>query len=295
MQNERSLFPGSPLRVLTCVDSETRPTLDRVLQGHALLRHCGAISDLSRHAEGHEGGAAIVQINRTSLDPLVERLQTFRRRFATMPLMLLAASRSNLESVAEVAATVGAEQVACRDADFSSQVVELMRSADTQSAAGLILSVVDESYPTLDPVVRSFIACSALASREIATVDNIARAMSLSRRTMERRLVRAELPTAHALLAHVLVIRAAYLLADYRSTLSRVVAQLPFPDVSAVSRRFRRYAGFSPRRACLPNPMRTVLQQTRTLFLNAYTRRYLAGTGRPEVLDNGGSHDTLRG
>jgi AraC-like DNA-binding protein len=102
--------------------------------------------------------------------------------------------------------------------------------------------VIGRVIPIVPPAARRLMTYAISHSAETLTVDAIASAVSLPRRTLAYRLERASLPSPRALMTWAKLLVAIHLLEDARNTAERVGLALDFPSTGAFRNVVKRYA-----------------------------------------------------
>jgi len=129
---------------------------------------------------------------------------------------------------------------------------QLNRSAELrallEARAELLLAKVDQGAPAADRVKRWLASQSA---RTRPTMDDIARELGMSARSLRRKL-REERTAFSALVSDALAIRAKRLLADPRCSIQETAWAMGFDTPSAFSRAFKRWTGMAPSRFRAP-------------------------------------------
>lgn len=257
--------------VFVCTRAEEeRAQVERALRGRAAVRFCDRATELALCAAAAPDAVMfVVRVYLAALPDLVMQLTKLRRRFPDFPVMLIADvghSSGNAERILSAAATVQAEAVLFAGDDLSPVLNTLLAMTTARSSGRRILGALAPDLPAMDPTVREFVEVCIGATRDLRTVDAVCRTIGTSLRTLERRLSQSGLPSAHVWFWSIMVLRAMRLLRDPLCTIDRVVAQLPFPSRSAVTSRFRRYAGIRPREARQPGVSDAVFDRVARRF-----------------------------
>lgn len=141
-------------------------------------------------------------------------------------------------------ASAGVHELLFKRDDSAAVVRSILAAAQQTCAADLILARLDQLLPArLRPLVEHCLA----NPEESHTVAQVARAMSVHRKTLVNRCAIEGAPSPGAIVAWCLLLLAAALLAPPGVTVEHVAMRLNFPSASALRNMLKRYAGLRPR------------------------------------------------
>jgi AraC-like DNA-binding protein len=153
------------------------------------------------------------------------------------------------------AARAGASGLIVRDSgDFGTALVTALDAADDESAARRILA---ELGPLPDEARAAVEFCLSNARRRL-TVDDVAAALGVHRKTLAARLARAGMPSPLALVGWCRLLLAARFISEGGRSLESVAVQLEFPSASALRNMLARYTGLKPQELRGTDGMRLV-------------------------------------
>lgn len=177
----------------------------------------------------HEGGPTL---------PVVRRL---REEFPSVPIVMYLPMSAVVSGAVLEYAKAGVSQLVFQGVD---DLKASLRSAvdaalDQVSAAALGADLEPLIPPTVVPFLRY---CLEHARRDI-TVEEVAAAMGVHRKTLVDRLKAARLPSPRAMIGWSRLLIAARMLDDPGRTIEQVALKLDFPSGAALRNMFKRYTG----------------------------------------------------
>jgi AraC-like DNA-binding protein len=194
---------------------------------------------------------------------VVAEIEAMRWRFPHVPVVVVEASRLETPGALERAPIRRWNDVVATSLlPLGRHLADVSREAMRDSCGGRVLRVVMNAPLSADPVVLRFVVAATVRS-DVASARDVARCLHVSMRTVERRVAALGLRSARDIFWSIIVFRAAHALQDPECTLKRLTAWLPFPDASAVSARFRRYGGITPRLARTPRGLKQIETRVR--------------------------------
>lgn len=171
-------------------------------------------------------------------------LRVVRRRFPSVPVVAYwklgpAASRDILE-----VARAGINALVLRGYDdLRLELAAAFDDARNDCIASRTLAAITDCLPeSASSVVEH---CIRNAGREM-TVEDVARALRVSRRALDRNLLLAGVPTANRLMGWSRILVASELLNTPGRSIDRVALELGFVSGSACRNMFRRHLGMTP-------------------------------------------------
>lgn len=134
-----------------------------------------------------------------------------------------------------------------------------------QAESRTLGAIVRQSLDGVDATARDALLLAVTRAHEALSPDDLARRLSMHRRTVSAHLRRAGFPSAQRLLTWGRLIVAAHLLEDVHRSAQRVSSALHFPSGSAFRNTCQRYLHATPReiraRGGAPYVIRTMLKQ----------------------------------
>jgi AraC-like DNA-binding protein len=122
-------------------------------------------------------------------------------------------------------------------------LVGVLASADRTCAGDLVMHHLD---PRLPPRVRPLIEYCLMNPEHAHSVDHVARALALNRKTLANHCRAAGFPPPGAVIAWCLILLTTALLVSPGITVERVAMQLDFPSATALRNMLKRYTGLRP-------------------------------------------------
>ena len=148
--------------------------------------------------------------------------------------------------------------------DSPRALLALVEQADSRSLGGIIQQALEGT----DPVARDAMLLAVAHAHEGLSSQELARRLSLHRRTLSTHLMRAGFPSAQRLLTWGRLIVAGQSLEDRHRTAQRVASSLGFPSGSAFRNTCQRYLHATPQeiraRGGGAYVVRTMLRQLQT-------------------------------
>jgi AraC-like DNA-binding protein len=206
-----------------------------------LLRWCCSASEVTALVDA--GLASVVVLDRRDRDgsstlPVVRRL---RQDFPSVPVVLYAnVSAESSRDVLEFA-RAGIDQLILQGVD---DLRVLLRNAvelalDRASAKSLL----PELMPHLPPSVVSFVEYCLAHARRNLTVEEVAYALGVRRKTLAERMSAAKFPAPSTVIGWCRLLVAARLLEDPGRSVEQVALQLDFASATALRNMMKRYTG----------------------------------------------------
>lgn len=251
-------------------DPVSRARLAAALRGDATVRFCDRLSEAMAMVE--TGLANLVVLEHRDVDgsstlPAVRRL---RDEFPSIPVVMY------LPLTAEVTATVlefakaGVSQMVFQGVDDLRPSLRGVVDAalDHVSAA----SLGAELEPLVPATIRPFLRYCLEHARRNLTVEEVAGALHVHRKTLVDRLTAAHLPSPRAMIGWCRLLVAARMLDDPGRTVEQVALKLDFPSGTALRNMCKRYTGLRTGEVRQNGGVRCIM--------HAF-RRELSGVGAP--------------
>jgi AraC-like DNA-binding protein len=227
-------------------DPEARARVTDALRGQAEVYCCRFVHDLDARIRTRppppdalvltpwDGGGADVT-------PLVHAL---RRDYPEMPMAVLAPLTPHATRQVVALARAGIDEVILREHDdVGVSLRALLRRAAGRTEVAQALRVLERMTP--EPA-HAILAYCLENAREALTVDELAKALGVDRKTLLNRLTAGALPPPSVLISWCRLFVAARLLEDEVRTVEQVATALGFGSGTALRNMFRRYTGLRP-------------------------------------------------
>ena len=222
-------------------DPVSRARLTDALRNDATVRNCERLTEVLALVE--QGLATIVVLDHRDRDgnaalPVVRRL---RDEFPSVPVVMYLPMAAVASGALMEYARAGVSQLVFQGMDdFKTSLRAAINAALDQVSAGALAADLESIVPpTIVPFLRH---CLEHARRNI-TVEEVATAMGVHRKTLVDRLKAARLPSPRAMIGWCRLLMAARLLDDPGRTVEQVALKLDFPSGAALRNMFKRYTG----------------------------------------------------
>lgn len=222
-------------------DPVSRARLSDALRTEASLRYCRRMSEVVALVEA--GLATIVVADHRDHDgsatlPTVRRL---RDEFPSVPIVMYLPMSAVVSGAVMEYARAGVSQLVFQGVDdFKASLRSAVNAAMDQVSAAALGADFESLVPA--SVVPFLRYCLEHARRNI-TVEEVAAAMGVHRKTLVDRLKAARLPSPRAMIGWCRLLMAARLLDDPGRTIEQVALKLDFPSGAALRNMFKRYTG----------------------------------------------------
>ena len=236
---------------------------DRQARLRAGLRQRSAVRFVARCrevapavAEG-PAAAALLELRDADGTPTPPTIRQLRGSFPRMPVIAMAppGSLSGHELVAAVQA--GANGLILQGVeDAGVALLDAIDHADDECTTRVVMA---ELGPTLPAAARPVVEYALSQARGPVTVDEVADALGMTRRTLARRLARTGLPSPLAVIGWCRLLLAARAMEDGGRTLEQIAHQLDFPGAAALRNMLVRYTALRPREVRENGGLRCVL------------------------------------
>jgi AraC-like DNA-binding protein len=222
-------------------DQLSRARLAEAAKGRALLRYCEAQPELSALVENGLVGVVVVDVRDRSGESTLETVRLLKQRFPSVPVLLYSTLRPALSREMLVFARAGVNDLVIRDVDDVKHtlVAALSNAADTVSLS----SLVSEIEPLLPSNVVPMVRYCVENGRRPLSVEDVASALSVHRKTLVERLGAAGLPTPSSMIAWCRLLVSARILEDPGRSVEQVALMLNFPSSTSLRNMVKRYTG----------------------------------------------------
>ena len=222
-------------------DPVARARLTDALRSDATVRYCVRLTEVLAMVE--EGLASVIVLDHRDYDgastlPIIRRI---RDEFPSVPIVMYLPMSAVVSGAVMEFAKAGVSQLVFQGVDdLKASLRSTVDAAlDQVSAAALGVDLEPLIPSTIVPFLRY---CLEHARRDI-TVEEVAAAMGVHRKTLVDRMKAAKLPSPRAMIGWCRLLMAARLLDDPGRTVEQVALKLDFPSGAALRNMFKRYTG----------------------------------------------------
>jgi AraC-like DNA-binding protein len=222
-------------------DPVSRARLTAALRSEATVRDCARLTEVLALVE--QGLATIVVLDHRDYDgnlalPIVRRL---RDEYPSVPVVMYLPMSAVASGAVMEYVRAGVSQLVFQGMDdFKTSLRMAVNAALDQVSAVALAHELESLMPaTVVPFLRY---CLEHSRRDI-TVEEVAAAMGVHRKTLVDRLKAARLPSPRAMIGWCRLLMAARMLDDPGRTIEQVALKLDFPSGTALRNMFKRYTG----------------------------------------------------
>ncbi|MEP7380155.1 MAG: helix-turn-helix domain-containing protein [Gemmatimonadota bacterium] len=247
-------------------DPASRARLQDALRGQASPRFCDRQSELMTLVENNLAGVVILDTRDREGVSTLKTVRRIREEFPSVPVVLYFAISPDTSREVLQFARAGVNDIVLRDVDdVRYSLRAALSAAADHCSARTIIGELDGLIPV--PVMPMLRYCLENGRRAL-TVEDVADALNVHRKTLVARLKGAHLPTPSALISWCRLLVAARLLEDPGRSVEQVALLLDFPSGTSMRNMMKRYTGLRPGEIRENGGVRCVL--------HAF-KRYLAG------------------
>ena len=222
-------------------DPVSRARLAEALRNEASVRYCERLSEVLTLVE--TGLASLVVVDHRDFDgsPTLPSVRRLRDEFPSVPVVMYLPMSAVVSGAVMAYAKAGVSQIVFQGVDdLKASLRSAVDAALDQVSAADLASDLDSLIPsTIMPFLRY---CLEHARRDI-TVEEVASAMGVHRKTLVDRLKAARLPSPRSMIGWCRLLVAARMLDDPGRTIEQVALKLDFPSGAALRNMFKRYTG----------------------------------------------------
>jgi len=206
----------------------------------AVPRFCETVDELVRLVEGGELDAVVADLRDGAGADTLSALGSIRRTAPSLPIVLyFAPTPAALREIPDLIAASRGLQVALRPLEHLRLVLRPLLTPPPVPTAGETL--VRHLVPVVPGLFRPFFVVSALKASPRLGLGTAAVCSGMSRRTLERSLRRARLPSVAATIGSCTALHTAWWLDVQGWSPKQVVAEMGFSHISAVTWVLQRY------------------------------------------------------
>lgn len=244
-QSEHLIEQGAPLRMVAlAVTDELEARLRTALPEHADVRICRTLRRLGALVLASQPSVILLEVMDGQGELLAPSARWLRETFPSTPIVACCALSGATAHDILTLAKAGVTDLALRGFDdIAGIIAAAMRTTSVESVAA---RVVRELGPVVPRRVRPVVEYCLANAKASVTVDEIAAALGMPRKTLGRQLAQAGLPSPKRLVAWGRVLIAARMMQDQARSIDRIAQDLDFPSTAALRKLLRRLTGFSP-------------------------------------------------
>jgi AraC-like DNA-binding protein len=250
------------VRVVALIaDRDAAARITDALRGHAELTCCDTAAELMALLQRDCVSAAIVEVRDASGTPMDSAIAALRAGYPSLPVVAYCPLATATPHDILLAAKAGASGLVLRGVDDEGVALRTaLTSASDDCAARRVLAELEVILP---PVVRPIMEYCVLHARSAPTVEEMARALGMNRKTLVNRLALVGMPPPKATIGWARLLLAAQLLAETRRTVEVIAHELDFPSGPALRNMLKRYTRLQPRQVRERDGLARVLEAFR--------------------------------
>lgn len=225
-------------------ESSSKARLQDALRGQATVRFCERPAELRALIENDLASVVVVDLRDREGNSTLALVRDIRESFPSIPVLLYCAISPDTSRDVLAFARAGVNDLVLRDVDDLRWTLRtaLSTAADHCSARTIIGELEGIIPPNIMPMIRYCLE----NGRRAMTVEDVAEALSVHRKTLVDRLTAAGLPTPSAVIAWCRMLVAARLLEDPGRSIEQVALLLDFPSGTSLRNMMKRYTGLRP-------------------------------------------------
>lgn len=225
-------------------DASSRARLQDALRGQATARFCSRQQELITLLENNLASVVVLDTRDQEGNSTIGTVRHIRESFPSVPVVLYFSLAPDTSRDVLVFARAGVDQLVIKGVDDirSSLRTALADAADHCSA----LTILSELEPAVPAPVIPMLRYCLQNSRRALTVEEVARALGVHRKTLVDRVSAAAMPTPSAVISWCRLLLAARLLEDPGRSVEQVALLLDFPSGTSMRNMMKRYTGLRP-------------------------------------------------
>lgn len=222
-------------------DPLPRQRLLAAVAGKASVRFCDSQSDLKAAIESGDCSVGVVDVKDRNGDVTLNLVRSLRDDFPTVPVLLyLRMSASSSRYLLDFA-RAGVNDIILHDVDDVRGSIASALDAAAQHCS--THQLVEELRPLVPQNVLPLLSYCIQNGRASLTVNDVASALNVHRKTLVSRLSGAGLPTPSAVIGWCRLLVCGRALEDKGRTIEQVALMHNFPSGSSLSNMVKRYTG----------------------------------------------------
>jgi len=230
--------------VVTVLERKAAARVRHALQGRARMVVCSTARELAEVMRREVVRAVVVEPFDAGGASLASTVAAIRGAHPSVAILVYC--RLDPESVREILplARAGIDELIIHNADeLASAIKSRLANADEHCSAREVLRRLASHVPrTLQPLLAF---CLFNASRNL-TVESLASAFGVDRKTLSRRLLKEGWPAPGAILAWSRVLLVSHLIEQHERPVDQIALALDYPSGTALRNALRRYVGLCP-------------------------------------------------
>ncbi len=225
-------------------DPASKARLQDALRGQASVRFCERQAELVTLAENDLAGVIVVDMRDREGASTLATVRHIREAYPSVPVVLYCAISPETSRDVLAFARAGVNDLVLRDVDdLRFTLRTALATATDHCSARFIVEELEALVPAnVVPMLRYCLE----NGRRALTVEEVAAALYVHRKTLVDRLGSAHLPTPSALISWCRLLTAARLLEDPGRSVEQVALLLDFPSGTAMRNMMKRYTGLRP-------------------------------------------------
>lgn len=226
------------------VERESRARIVDALRGRAAIDFCDTRDDLLARADRGDASAVILSPRDRAGASTVACVGSLRESVPARPVVAYCdVSVHDPREILEIVRAGASDLVIHGHGDSPATLRAALERAHEDSARDRVLRRV---RPEIAPAARSIVEHCIAHARNDLTVDSVAAALGVHRRTLTNRLARAGYPPPRATIAWSCLLVAAALLEDPSRSIEHIALELEYPSATAFRNALKRHTGLRP-------------------------------------------------
>ncbi|MCC6319276.1 MAG: helix-turn-helix domain-containing protein [Gemmatimonadaceae bacterium] len=254
-------------------DPASRARLQEATRSQAHLHLCERQSELLALVQNGLADVVVLDMRDAEGESTLSTVVRIREGFPSVPVVLYFALSPSISRDMLAFARAGVNDLVLRDVDDVKVTLRasLTSAADHCSAR----TIATELEPLVPPNVAPIIRYCLENGRRALTVEDVASALNVHRKTLVDRLSAAGLPAPSAIIAWCRLMISARLLEDPGRTIEQVALLLDFPSGTSMRNMVKRYTGLRTGEVRQNGGLRCVM--------HAFKREIAQVAGRPRA------------
>ena len=220
--------------------------LRAALAGTADVMFVDAVGDVLQALRADEGAirAVLLEAHDGAGRPAAGLARQVTRLFPSMPVVGYCSLHAELSQDIIALSSAGVHELVFKQQDDHAVLLRgILQSAEQACTADLVLHHLEAELP---PRMRPLVEYCLTNPEQAHSVDEVARALGVNRKTLVNHCRAAGYPPPGAVVAWCLILLTTGLLATPGVTVERIAIQLNFPSATALRNMFKRYIGLRP-------------------------------------------------
>lgn len=238
-------------------DPPSRARLQEAIRLQANIRFCERQTELLTLVENDLAGLVVLDMRDREGNSTIDTVRRIRAAFPSVPVVLYCAISPETSREVLEFARAGVDDLVLRGLDdLRITLRSALASAADHCSARSIIKELEAFVPNSVLPILSFCLDNG---RRALTVEEVAAAMNVHRKTLVDRLSSARMPTPSAIIAWCRLMVSARLLEDPGRSIEQVALLLDFPSGTSMRNMVKRYTGLRPGEVRENGGMRCVL------------------------------------